>query len=256
MIATRFVIAVAAVLWATAATAQTHSEMLERAIFAEETAGDLDGAIRIYEKLLSAPAVPREIAARAQSHLSDGRRRREQAATAAAIAAQQSSLPRGLREAMPQAQPEAAGLALAQVTDGCCGLFSGNYDPGGHVAIIGTIARIEWVNPQTVLYVDAADGNRWAFTVSTPNTMIRNGWNRNSPRIGEQVVVTGYRAKGTGECPAPLPNACATFPGGALHASASSMSVDGKTIFDRPLVEQEEQRRQEEQERARAAAGR
>ena len=61
MIATRFVIAAAAVLCATAATAQTHSQLLEKAIFSEETAGDLDAAISIYERLLSTPDVPRRL---------------------------------------------------------------------------------------------------------------------------------------------------------------------------------------------------
>src|SRR5262245_8687969 len=111
MFARQLVIAAAAVLSATAAAAQTHGEWLERAVFAEETAGDLDGAIRIYERLVSAPAVPSEIAALAQSRLADGRR--QQALRAAALAAQQTTTPRGLpgRVDAPPETPRATPAA-------------------------------------------------------------------------------------------------------------------------------------------------
>ena len=96
MFARHLVIAAASVLCATAATAQTHGQLLERAIFAEDTAGDLNDAIRIYEQLASAPAVSPEIATRARARLSDARRERDLAAAASAAAAQQTKTQTGL----------------------------------------------------------------------------------------------------------------------------------------------------------------
>ena len=255
MIATRFVIAAAAVLCATVATAQTPGQLLEKAIFSEETAGDLDLAISIYERLLSTPDVPREVAARAQAHLSSGRQRREHAATAAALLAQ-SSRPHVLFERSAQAQPQVSQTP-ALLTGGCCGVFSDNYDPGRGVTVNGSIIQVEWSNPQTVVHVHGADGRVWGFAVESPNTMIRSGWNRNTLKLGEQLLVSGYLAKGRGQCPAPLPNACETLMSGALHASASTIVRDNTTIFDRVVVEEQMRRLQEELERSKApAAGR
>ena len=133
----------------------------------------------------------------------------------------------------------------------CCGLFSGNYDPSRTVTVSGTVVAVQWLNPQSIVFVNGTDGNTWGFTMASPNTMIRAGMNKNSLRPGDQVLVNGYPAKGTAEaCPGPLPNSCEKFDQGALHASATTIvGDDGRVIFDRLQGEQLEQRRLEEQQR-------
>jgi hypothetical protein len=229
MIATRMTIAALVLACATAAAAQTHAELLEKAIFTDETAGDLPGAIRIYEQLLNTPGVSREIAARAQTRLTDGKRRRDQRVVAAA--------------APSAATPQSAVVvrdrvwnfgAPRQHVEGCCGMFSGNYDPGRPVTVRGKIAQVTWSNPQTLLVIEGSDGNRWGFTLPPPNALLLRGVNKDTFRLGEELLVGGFIAKGeTENCPAALPHACATLQNGALHASASIITAgDGKVLFD------------------------
>ncbi len=50
--------------------AQTAAEQLQKGIFAQDTAGDLDGAIAVYREVLKSPQTPRSVAATAQFRLS------------------------------------------------------------------------------------------------------------------------------------------------------------------------------------------
>jgi hypothetical protein len=262
MIATRLVVAAVGIMCATAAAAQTHSELLEKGIFTEETSGDLDGALRIYEGLVNAPAIPAEIAARARARLSHGRLQRERASRAAANAARSARVPVGGSDRIggaPSAMASASAKPAAQTTTGCCGMFSGNYDPARAVAVSGVVTAVMWVNPQSFVLVQGDDGAVWGFTMASPNMQLLGGMTRNSIKPGERVLIYGYLARGSGKaCPTQLPNACVTFENGALHASASTITAaDGKTIFDRVTMEDEaERRRQEQQLRPSDAGGR
>ena len=234
MIATRIAITALVLVCATAAAAQTHAELLEKAIFTDETAGDLPGAIRIYERLLSTSGVSPEIVARAQARLTDSRRRRDQAVVS--LAAVHSST--AIEKAGPRTDVPRGGTGLAQqvtqVTQGCCGMFSGNYDASRPFTMRGKIAQVVWSNPQTLVVIEGSDGNRWGFTLPPPNALFLRGFNKDTFRIGEELLVGGFMAKGeTENCPAALPNACATLQNGALHASASIITAgDGKVLFD------------------------
>jgi TonB family protein len=63
--------AVVAVCSALPLGAQTAAEELQKAIFTQETAGDLDGAIGIYRQIVDTGSTPREIAAQAQYRLGE-----------------------------------------------------------------------------------------------------------------------------------------------------------------------------------------
>src|SRR5580700_11277655 len=47
----------------------TAAELLQKGIYAQETAGDLDGAIKIYRQIVDSHPIQREIAAQAQYRL-------------------------------------------------------------------------------------------------------------------------------------------------------------------------------------------
>ena len=243
MIVTRIAIAALVLACATATAAQTHSEMLEKAIFTDETAGDLPAAIRLYERLLSTPGVSRDIAARAQTRLAEGKRRRDQAVVSLAAAHSSTAIEAagttaaGRQSAVfaPRADvPRAALQSTQQATSGCCGMFSGNYDPTRHFTVRGKIAQVAWTNPQTFLVIEGSDGNRWGFTLPPPNALFLRGFNKDTFKLGEELLIGGFMARGeTENCPAALPNACATLQNGALHASASIITAsDGKVLFD------------------------
>ena len=232
MLATRIAITALALVCATAAAAQTHAELLEKAIFTDETAGDLPGAIRLYERLLNTPGLSREMAARAQTRLADGKRRRDLAVVSLAMQPHtQSALfaqrVNGQRVEFQDPSQQAQGIA---------GMFSGLYDPARPVTVRGKVVQAVWVNPLTYVVIEGSDGNRWGFTTAPPNSLVRAGFNRETFKLGEELVIGGFMAKGeTQNCPAPLPNACATLENGALHGSASIITAsDGKVLFDRP----------------------
>lgn len=71
MLGKTFLPMLVAVLVATssAATAQSASELLEKGIYAEETVGDLDGAIKIYRQIVAKAKANRKFAAQAQYRL-------------------------------------------------------------------------------------------------------------------------------------------------------------------------------------------
>jgi hypothetical protein len=282
MSAQRLIGAAAIVLVSMGAMAQTHTEMLEKGIFTEETAGDLAGAIRIYESLSSEAGVPREVAVRARARLTEARQRQQRPSQPGVVAAHAAPAGAAQDQTAPRLTPSEAVARQVQAVNSCCGLFSGNYDPGRPVNVTGTVTRVELINPQSVVYVKGDDGRSWGFTLAAPNTMIRSGWNRTTLSPGQQVSVSGFLATGTGECAAgqvsvpsgalvvgtpPLPHACAVLLQGhgtttldlqsvvladlqsAVHASAGVVTVNGTTIFERFSVEMKELERLQEAER-------
>ena len=77
--------------------------------------------------------------------------------------------------------------------------FASEFDLHQPVVIKGTVSRVEWRNPHVQLFIDAKDSDgkvtSWQFEISSPNTLMRRGWTRNSLKVGDAVSVEGYRAK-------------------------------------------------------------
>jgi tetratricopeptide (TPR) repeat protein len=70
-------------LLATAGSAQTAAELLQKGIYSQETAGDLDAAIQIYRQVIASAGTPRPLAAQAQYRLAQCLRQKGAAADAA-----------------------------------------------------------------------------------------------------------------------------------------------------------------------------
>ena len=77
--------------------------------------------------------------------------------------------------------------------------FAAVFDGGAGIEITGTVVRLEWMNPHTWFYVEVENGDgaksSWAFEMGSPNGLIRRGWSRKTLQVGQEVKVTGYRAK-------------------------------------------------------------
>jgi Family of unknown function (DUF6152) len=77
--------------------------------------------------------------------------------------------------------------------------FSAEFDANKPVNLTGKVTKVEWTNPHAWFYMDVADRTgkvtNWAFELGAPNGLIREGWTRNSMKIGETVTVEGSRAK-------------------------------------------------------------
>ena len=63
----------------------------------------------------------------------------------------------------------------------------------------GTLVKVEWTNPHTYFYVDVKDETgavvRWACESGAPGALSRRGFKRNLLKLGDTLIVDGYRAK-------------------------------------------------------------
>ena len=62
------------------------------------------------------------------------------------------------------------------------------------------MTKIEWMNPHAYFYIDVKDEAtgkvaNWGMEMGSPNGLMRQGWTRNSMKIGDVVTVEGSRAK-------------------------------------------------------------
>lgn len=66
------------------------------------------------------------------------------------------------------------------------------YDMKKQVTLKGTITEVAWRNPHVAVYMDVKDasGNvvHWAFENSNVSTLSRQGYNRNTLKVGEEVT--------------------------------------------------------------------
>jgi hypothetical protein len=68
------------------------------------------------------------------------------------------------------------------------------------VNLKGAVTKIEWQNPHVFFYIDVRDEQtekvtNWALEMGAPAVIQRNGWTRNTMKIGDIVIVDGTKAK-------------------------------------------------------------
>jgi hypothetical protein len=77
--------------------------------------------------------------------------------------------------------------------------FSGEFDTSKPVTLEGVVTRIDWENPHVHYYVDvtAPDGMvvNWSCETGGPNRLAKRGWNRDTLKPGDKVVVHGFISK-------------------------------------------------------------
>jgi hypothetical protein len=86
--------------------------------------------------------------------------------------------------------------------------FAAEFDASKPMKLTGLVTKVEWQNPHTFFYIDVTDTatrkvTNWAIELGSPNGLMRQGWTRNTLKIGDIVSVEGSLAR-TGE---PLGNA-------------------------------------------------
>ena len=86
-----------------------------------------------------------------------------------------------------------AGSAIAHHS------FAAEFDANKALTLKGVVTKIEWQNPHTYFYMDVsqADGKvvNWGMEMGSPNGLMRQGWTRNTLKIGDVVTVEGSQAK-------------------------------------------------------------
>ena len=77
--------------------------------------------------------------------------------------------------------------------------FAAEFDRNKPIDLKGSVTRIDWINPHAFVHLDVPDSSgkisKWEIELSSPNGLIRRGWNRNSLKVGDEVSLSGYRAK-------------------------------------------------------------
>ena len=101
--------------------------------------------------------------------------------------------------------------------------FAAQYDATKPVEMKGVVTQVDWTNPHARFYIDVKDERgqvkSWNFELASPNVLVRNGWKRNTLKIGDPVAVTGYLGR-------------MSPPNGPVMAIASSViDSTGKSLF-------------------------
>jgi len=91
------------------------------------------------------------------------------------------------------------GLLVAAVPVLAHHSFAAEYDSSKPIKFQGKVTKVEWTNPHVYFYVDAKDdsGKEVNFAVETgaPNGLYRQGWRKDSLKVGDLVTIDGFRAK-------------------------------------------------------------
>jgi hypothetical protein len=77
--------------------------------------------------------------------------------------------------------------------------FSAVYDMSDAIKVTGTIVEVRLTNPHAWFFLDVPSENgdvvRWSFEAGTPSGMIRNGYSPNVIKKGDEVTISGFRAR-------------------------------------------------------------
>jgi hypothetical protein len=74
-----------------------------------------------------------------------------------------------------------------------------NYDQDKIVTVMGKVADFQFINPHVLIYLDVKgrDGavTRWVGEATSPNLLLRRGWDKNTIKVGDVVSASGHQAK-------------------------------------------------------------
>ena len=77
--------------------------------------------------------------------------------------------------------------------------FNAEFDDKKTIMLTGAVTKVEWFNPHIWVYVDVKDTNgnpqHWQCEGGAPNSLVRNGWTRNSLKVGDEITIDGFLAK-------------------------------------------------------------
>ena len=77
--------------------------------------------------------------------------------------------------------------------------FVAEYDGSKPVKVTGVVTKVEWMNPHIWFYVDVKDEAgkvvNWGFSGGSPGILQRRGIPRSALKVGDVVVVEGFRAR-------------------------------------------------------------
>jgi len=77
-----------------------------------------------------------------------------------------------------------------------------NYDVTSTATVKGIVTDFQWTNPHALILLDVTDETgkveKWIAETNSPNTLSRQGWSKNTVKVGDQITLVGHRVKGGG----------------------------------------------------------
>lgn len=77
--------------------------------------------------------------------------------------------------------------------------FAAEFDGSKAIRLQGKLTKIEWTNPHSYFYMDVTDSNgavaNWSCEAGSPGALSRRGFKRGDIKLGDTLIVDGYRAK-------------------------------------------------------------
>ena len=78
--------------------------------------------------------------------------------------------------------------------------FAAEFDRAKPVTLTGVVTKVDWTNPHVWLYFnvkDKATGKvaNWGGEMGPPHGLQRQGWRRDTLKIGDEITVDGWLAK-------------------------------------------------------------
>ncbi len=93
------------------------------------------------------------------------------------------------------------------------------FDPAKPVTITGTVRKVMWMNPHIYTHIEVKSaGGAVVYHIEggSPNALYRQGWRKDTLKVGDVVTVTGSRAKN---------------PESVNIGQATITTADGKKVF-------------------------
>ena len=72
------------------------------------------------------------------------------------------------------------------------------YDLSKTVTVKGKVTKFNFINPHVQVFFDVTGDKgveQWQAELTSPNHLVRTGWNRDTLKPGDDVTITGYRTK-------------------------------------------------------------
>ncbi len=73
------------------------------------------------------------------------------------------------------------------------------FDTASKVTVKGTVTQFHFVNPHCIVAFDVKDEKgqvqQWEGELTSPNRLAREKWTANTLKPGDELTLTGYRAK-------------------------------------------------------------
>ena len=77
--------------------------------------------------------------------------------------------------------------------------FAAEFDRNSPVTLMGSVTRVDWGNPHIWVFMDVKDDtgkvSNWGVEGGAPNALFRNGWRKDSLKVGDTITVEGFKSK-------------------------------------------------------------